>query len=216
MVIVTQNQNQKINMAMDMEKKASPVNQDKIKIELTKIKERKKAKIQKLLQKMLMEDMVLIAIQNQKIDMEMKASPVNQDKTELIKIKDKEPSKIPELVLKAQAQVQDKEDMVQTPGQHQKTKINIVKTKTNMVKTKINMEKTKINMVKIKINMVKTNIHMVKVNLTQINLSQEKTEDKKPIQISKITQKVPEESKKLLNISRPQEPEHTKEIKETN
>ena len=56
---------------------------------------------------------------------------------------------------------------------------------------------------------------MVKVNLTQINLSQEKTEDKKPIQISKITQKVPEESKKLLNISHPQEPEHTKEIKET-
>ena len=135
MVIVIQNQ--KINMDMDMEKKASQVNQDKI--ELTKIKERKKVKTPKLLQKMLMEDMVIV-IQNQKKDMEKKASQVNQDKIEPIKIKDKEPSKIPELVQREQVQIKEQVDMVLTPGQLQKIKTNMVKI--NMVK---------INMVKIKI-----------------------------------------------------------------
>ena len=48
----------------------------------------------------------------------------------------------------------------------------------------------------------------------QINLSQEKTEDKKLIQISKTTQKVLEEFKKLQNISPLQELDQTRETKE--
>ena len=50
----------------------------------------------------------------------------------------------------------------------------------------------------------------------QINLSQEKTKDKKQFQIFKTTQKVLEEFKKVQNISHPQEQEHTKEAKEIN
>ena len=67
----------------------------------SKIKERKKAKIPKLLQKMPLEDMVK-AYQDQKInmDMEKKVPPANQDKMvpmAPIKIKERKKAKTPKL-----------------------------------------------------------------------------------------------------------------------
>jgi hypothetical protein len=59
----------------------------------------------------------------------------------------------------------------------------------------------------------KTNINMVKENHIQINLFQEKIEDKKQF-LTKIIQKVLEEFKKAQNISLLQE--HIKEPKEIN
>ena len=96
MVKAYQVQKKNMDISMDMEKKVQPANQDKI---YTKIKERKKAKMVKPLQKMVSEDMVTV-IQNQRKDTLKKVSPVNQELIEPIKIKERRKDKMEKLLQK--------------------------------------------------------------------------------------------------------------------